>query len=74
MTPDEPLSGAERQRKLRRRRHEHVMLPKDVEVDDIGLDWLIKEVKCLNDEDSGDPREVGQAISRMIRNSSRNKP
>ena len=37
-----------------------------VDIDDIGINWLVKRVHCLSEADADDPREIGVAISRMI--------
>jgi hypothetical protein len=43
-----------------------------VEIDETGIDWLIKEPRVLHDSMKLSRREIGDAISRMIRHSSRN--
>jgi hypothetical protein len=42
-----------------------------VEIDCVGIDWLIKVARCLDERDAQDPREIGTAISRSIAVSSR---
>jgi hypothetical protein len=73
-TAHQRISAGERQRRWRQRQHEHrIAFVSDI--DDIGIDWLIREVGCLTEEVSHDPREIGAAVARMITNSSRqNKP
>jgi hypothetical protein len=62
---------AARQRRWRQRRRNGVMAV-TVEIDSVGIDWLIKVARCLDERDAQDPREIGAAISRSIAVSSRN--
>jgi hypothetical protein len=61
---------AARQRRWRQRRRDHKMAV-TVEVDDLGIEWLIKTVRVLSEADADKPHEVGAAISRSIKMSSR---
>jgi hypothetical protein len=66
---------AERDRRYRRRRRDRLMTVL-LEVDDIGLDWLVRAPRTLDPRDLDGDRvkvraAVGRAVTAMIRISSR---
>jgi hypothetical protein len=61
---------ASRQRRWRERAKAGVMIV-TVEIDDIGIDWLIRVPRTLAERDASDARAIGAAISQAIKISSR---
>jgi hypothetical protein len=61
---------AARQRRWREHARDGVMMV-PVPVDGAGINWLRRDVGVLAEADADDPREIGAAIGRMIKNSAR---
>jgi hypothetical protein len=71
MTPAARRAAArERQRRWRQRQRDK-LIAVNVEVDGAAIDWLVEKVRVLPDTMKHKRREIGAAISRMIRHSSR---
>lgn len=56
---------AARQRRWRQRQRDGVIAVM-VEIDGTGIDWLVRNARCLAETHTGDPREIGAAITRAI--------
>jgi hypothetical protein len=63
-------SQAERQRRWRQRQREG-RIAVSVEIDAVGVQWLIAVARCLAEADAADPREIGAAVTRLIAVSAR---
>jgi hypothetical protein len=63
-------SASARQRRWRQRQRDGIMLV-TVEIDAVGIEWLIKQPRTLDERDASNPHEIGAAIARAIKISSR---